>query len=190
MGLRPPFIFALLALTACPGGGGSPDGGPLTVELGTGTLDWEPVTAEQDLVLVAGPQGGHHFIVHARAQGLVPGDPAQPGQSGNPHTTFRVFDEDGLQVDLDFPPYVLGYRESTGGWFVLPSGRILQVTESEVPRLYGSRVRITVQVEDVLDATGADERWVHVIEDANPPDGDAGVDAAPGDPDAGIDAAQ
>ena len=189
MGPRVAFIFALLALTACPGGG-SQDAGTMTVELGTGSLDWEPITPEQDLVLVAGPQGGHHFIVNARAQGLVPGDPEHPGQTGNPQTQFSVFDEDGLQVDLQFPPYVLGYVVGGGGWYVLPSGRILQVEESAVPQLYGSRVRIGVHVEDVLGAAGSDERWVHVIEDPNLPDGDAGVDAALDTADAGIDAAQ
>ena len=182
------FVFAILALAACPGGG-SQDAGQLAVELGTGTLDFEPITPEQDLELIAGPQGGHHFIVHARATGLVPGDPSQPGQTGNPQTRFSVFDEDGLQVDLQFPPYVLGYRDDGDGWYVLPSGRILQLVEVEVPRLYGTRVRIGVRVEDVLGATGSDERWVRVIE-GQVADSDAGVDAATLDVDAGIDAAQ
>ncbi|HTM19982.1 MAG TPA: hypothetical protein VL172_05730, partial [Kofleriaceae bacterium] len=129
--------------------------------------------------LHAGPQGGHHFIVHARASGLIPGDPEQPGQEGNPDTLFKAFDEDGTQIDVMFPPYVLGYGDTHDGWFTLPSGRILQVSEDYVPTLVGTRVRITVDVQDVVGTTGADERWIHVIEELNPPDGgDAGPDAS------------
>jgi len=184
------FISALLYGCDGCGGGGGQDGGGLTVELGTGSIDFEPVTDEQDLELHAGPQGGHHFIVHARAQGLVPGDPSQPGQTGNPSTLFEVFDGDGAKIDADFPPYRLGYKDDGNGWFELPSGRILQVLEEVVPQLYGSRVRITVQVEDTLGASGRDERWVHVIEgpladgDAGVNDGDAGSDGDAGPADA------
>jgi hypothetical protein len=172
-------IFALLSLAGCPGGKGA-DGGTMAVELGTGSLDFEPIAAEQDLELHAGPQGGHHFIVHARASGLVPGDPAQPGQQGNPQTFFKVFDEGGEQIDVMFPPYVLGYADAGGGWYALPSGRILQVLEElVVPELYGARVRITVDVEDAAGATGSDERWVRVIEGPLADGADAGPDAMP-----------
>src|SRR5262245_63880148 len=119
----------------------------MAVEVGTGSLDFEPIAAEADLELHAGPQGGHHFIVHARASGLVPGDPTQPGQQGNPSTWFKVFDEGGNQIDVMFPPYVLGYQDAGAGWYALPSGRILQVVEEMVEGLYGARVRIVVVVD-------------------------------------------
>jgi hypothetical protein len=172
-------IFALLSLAGCPGGRGA-DAGAMAVELGTGSLDFVSIAPEGDLELHAGPQGGHHFIVDARAAGLVPGDPEQPGQEGNPSTLFKAFNEAGTQIDVMYPPYVLGYADTGDGWYTLPSGRILQVAEDYVPDLIGQRVRITVDVEDVVGAAGADERWIHVIAELSPPDGaDAGVDAAP-----------
>jgi hypothetical protein len=171
-------IFALLSLAGCPGSKGA-DGGTMAVELGTGSLDFEAIAAEQDLPLHAGPQGGHHFIVHSRASGLVPGDPAQPGQQGNPQTFFKAFNEAGDQIDVMFPPYVLGYGDVGGGWYALPSGRILQMLEELVPTLYDTRVRITVEVEDAAGATGTDERWVHVIEGPLVDGADAGPDAMP-----------
>ena len=186
--------FRLLAVTmvgllaGCPGGDDDPDANlNVRVELGTGTVDFEPLAADQDLELIAGPQGGHHFIVHARMQGMIPGDPAMPGLIGNPATSFRVFDEGDNQIDVMFPPYKLGYApsESDPGWLVLPSGRILQVEESLALGLYGTRVRIDVRITDATTASGLDERWVTVIE-GELADGDGGVPRDAGPADAGV----
>lgn len=181
--------FALLALPGCPGGGGVDAGASVEVELGTGTIGWEPLAQDAELDLIAGPQGGHHFIVHARARGIVPGDPARPGQLGNPSTTFEAYDQDGSRLDLDFPPYRLGYEQPGDGWSYLPSGRILQVIEDQVPTLPGQRVRLTLRIQDATGAYGTDELWIVAREgdspDAGPPDAgapDAGpADAAPPD---------
>jgi hypothetical protein len=176
--------FALLALAGCPGGGGVDAGASAQVELGTGTIEWEPLPEDTELDLIAGPQGGHHFIVHARASGIVPGDPARPGQLGNPATTFEAYDQDGNRLDLDFPPYRLGYEQPGDGWSYLPSGRILQVTQDAVPTLPGQRVRVTLRIQDVTGAYGTDEVWI-VAREGEVPDGglpDAGpADAGPTD---------
>lgn len=179
-------LGAGIALTGCPGGDDDPDANMnVRVELGTGTVEFEPLVTDQDLELIAGPQGGHHFIVHARMQGMIPGDPSMPGLVGNPATSFRVFDENDDQIDVMFPPYKLGYTEGTDGWFDLPSGRILQINEDDVPGLYGTRVRIDVRVTDVTTASGFDERFVTVIE-GELADGDGGVPADAGISDAGV----
>ncbi len=178
-----PWFFALVggvlagAGPGCGGGGGGHgDGdaerpGDADVELGTGTVEFEPLADESHLVLVAGPQGGHHFVVHARMRGLLPGDPTKPGLVGNPATRFTVTDQDGAALDVGMAPYRLGY-EQQGDDYVLPSGRIIQVQEENVPELYGQRVRIAVEVTDAEDQTASDGRWVvavHAFEpDAGP----------------------
>ena|GEM_PF-3452875 len=166
----------------CSDGGGDDDGGNAVVELGTGTIDFEPMAADAELEIIAGPQGGHHFIVHARAQNIIPGDPSIPGLDANPRTTFAAFTETGEQIDMMFPPYTLGYRRD-GDWLVLPSGRILQVHDEVVDSLIGHRVRITVHVIDAAGTSGDDERWITAVA-GQVPDNDAGVSDA-GTPDAG-----
>jgi hypothetical protein len=47
--------------------------------------------------------------------------------------------------------------------FVLPSGRILQIENAEVPGIYGTRVRIRLRVADVEGRVATDERWVTVV---------------------------
>ncbi len=148
-------------------GGDEDSPGDSTVELGTGTTAFEPVGEESELVLVAGPQGGHHFVVHARMSGLVPGDPAQPNLVGNPTTRFSVTGEDGARLEIDMAPYRLGY-ELVDGDYVLPSGRIIQVREAAVPSLYGSRARIEVEVTDAEGESAMDGRWVIAAEPAAP----------------------
>jgi hypothetical protein len=171
-------LLAAAALSAGCGGGGDPGddgddgadgdsgdsgGSGGSVELGTGTTAFEPVGEESELVLVAGPQGGHHFVVHARISGLDPGDPSQPGLVSNPATRFSVTDEDGARLELEMYPYRLGY-ELVDGHYVLPSGRIVQVREAAVPSLYGSRAHIEVEVTDAEGQTASDGRWVIAVE--------------------------
>lgn len=173
----------LLAGCDCGGGAGGPDAARLgdgRAELGTGTVAWLPLAPEQELEVIAGPQGGHHFIVHARIGDLLPGDPTMPGQLGNPITRFAAFVDRGggeQQIDLMFPPYRLGYGATGDGWYALASGRILQLDEDHVPGLVGQRVRLTVEVTDARGELARDERFVTAIEGA-PLDG---ADAGPGD---------
>lgn len=187
--LLPIFLLGM-PLVGC-----SDDDGPMTeaaiVELGTGTIEFMPLADDDPLEIIAGPQGGHHFVVHARAQNIIPGDAAIPGLQANPRTVFAAFTEAGEQFDLMFPPYTLGYRRVDDTWFALPSGRILQVEDALVPEIIGQRVRLTVRVTDAAQKSGTDEVWVQVIEGQIPDndgglDGDAGID---GGVDAGIDAA-
>ncbi len=180
------FAAASFAAAGCTSDPGAPDAGDggmgsAQVELGTGAAGFEPLVAEQPLELVAGPQGGFHFIVHARARGIDPGDPAAPGQPINPRTTFSAFAEDGRQIDRLLPSYHLGYEASAAGagWYELSSGRILQIENAEVPDAFGQRVRVVVRVRDAAGHEGQDERWVVPF--------DARLDAGPDTPDAGAD---
>lgn len=171
-------LFATCA--SCGGGdGGKPDSAVTPadawVELGTGTTSFEEVGEDSDQVLVAGPQGGHHFILTAKMHGLQPGDPANPGTVYNPSTRFSVWSEAGDQLDVAPPPYHLGYEEMSDGVYALPGGHIIQVREEEVDALYGGRVKLRVELEDSNGAKVTDERWVVPIVDPLEPGGDAGV---------------
>jgi hypothetical protein len=188
--LRLAFVACLFGgLPACGDDGGGPGPG-IAIELGTGAVDFEPLAPDQDLELIAGPQGGHHFILHARARGIIPGDSSRPGLPENPATVFEVW-LDERQVDPMFPPYRLGYVESNEGWLAMPSGRIITVIEGEAADLVDQRLRLRVTVTDAVGHEASDEVFIHAIEDANPPDGDGGMpDAGPedaGTPDAGLD---
>jgi len=188
-----PVLTALIVLVtaACSGpptlpGDAGPDAVPAIgeAELGTGTTDFEPLAANQELVVVAGPQGGHHFIVHARmSRAMLPGDPLRPGLPTNPSTGFRAILEPSgggpeRRLDFDFPPYRLGYEEAGAQWYALPSGRILQIMDDDLPAVYAGRVRIELEVTDSAGTSATDVRRVIAIPEADP--GDAGpIDAGP-----------
>jgi hypothetical protein len=133
------------------------------VELGTGPEEFEAMIPEQELGLIAGPQGGFHFVVHARVQGLDPGIVNQPVTT--PRTFFSVFDEAGNQISWpDTPPYRLAYESRPDGWWQLPSGKVCLILNEVVPDIYGTRVRIRVEVIDRTDRVDTDERWVLVYD--------------------------
>lgn len=164
-------IFAVLA-AGCP----SKNNGDASVELGTGTTDFIPLSDGDELEVVPGPQGGFHFHVHARMTGLDPGDPSMPGLLANPSTTFAAFEASGEQVDFMFPPYRLGYVDIGGDQFELPSGRILQLDDDRVQSIYGQSVRLTLSVSDTDGRSAETEVTVTAIEaDVDAPD--AGADA-------------
>ena len=147
------------------------------VELGTGTVSFEALAEGDELEIVPGPQGGFHFHVHARMRGLDPGDPSMPGLLENPSTTFAAFLESGEQIDFMFPPYRLGYIEISDGRYELPSGRLLNIQDEQVPAIYGQRVRLTLTVTDDSGRNAETELTVVAVEQAGGA-ADAGVDGS------------
>ena len=158
---RTPILLLLIVFQAV-GCGDDAVLGDAEVELGTGTVTFTALEDGSPLAIVAGPQGGFHFVVHARARGIVPGEPRNPGLPSNPRTTFAAFLGDE-QVDLELPPYRLGYEVNDGS-FTLPSGRILQLEQEVIPGIYDQDVRITVTVTDEEGDTASDERTVRAYE--------------------------
>jgi hypothetical protein len=141
-------------------------------QLGTGTTAFQTLEPDQELGLVAGIQGGYHFHVHSRIREMSPGDP-EGAAPENPTTLFAVYREDGTQIDKRFPPYHIAYEpdDLVPAHYVLPSGRILQIENAEVPGIYGTRVQITLRVSDVEGRVATDERWVMVVPYAGPDGG-------------------
>lgn len=187
MRFRLPFVCLLAgsAFSAQSGCGGEPDPGAIEIEIGTGAFDFESIERDQELEVVAGLQGGFHFIVNARARGLITGDPMQPGQLGNPLTRFSIYSEDEERLDILGPPYRLGYREASEDWYSLPSGRILQfnqeLVESEglIPAVYGQRLTLRVDIRDARGEEATDEIAIIAVEgpaQEPSPSADAGLD--------------
>lgn len=170
-----PVIAVVSILTSC----ADPPQPMGEAEIGTGMFAFAPLVDGASLDLVAGPQGGFHFVVHARIRGLSPGDPRQPELPGNPTTWFRALDENGERVDIA-EVRQLGYAPQGGddeGWYILPSGRILLIENEAAPRLYGRPVTIEVQIRDADDRWAGDTARITAV--AYPPAPDAPVDAGP-----------
>ncbi len=178
-------LIASISLGAC---GDDPPSGTGIVEIGTGALEFESLAEGQELPIVAGVQGGYHFVVNARMQNLIAGDPSSPNALGNPQTRFTIYLEDGTRVDNMIPPYRLGYRSASDGWKELPSGRVLQLDDQQIaddnliPDIYGQTVRIVVQIRDPRGKEAEHEASVVAVAEELPD----GADAGPSDdPDAG-----
>jgi hypothetical protein len=157
-------------MVAAAGCGDSPGpSGPAEVELGTGATDWIALAENGRLDVLAGPQGGHHFLVHARIRNLTPGDPLFPGLADNPTTAFAAYLGD-RQVDQQQPPFRLGFGQGDESFYYLETGRLLFLNDSDVPMLYGQAVRLTVKVVDIAGREATDERTVLAQETGAPAD--------------------
>lgn len=165
-------VALALAAGACGDDGGpGPDGA--AIELGSGRVEFSPLADGDELGLIEGIQGGHHFVVHARVQGIEPGTPERLAPD-NPVTRFQALDADGTRIDAGGTVTQIGYRDEGTGWFALPSGRLLIMDEGEVPELYGEEIVIRVIVTGPEGATATDERRVLVVEEV-PRGPDAGA---------------
>ncbi|MCP4446624.1 MAG: hypothetical protein GY811_14950 [Myxococcales bacterium] len=159
-------IASLRILGAC---GEDPPKGPAAIEIGTGTTAYEPLIKGQELGLVAGIQGGYHFVINARMQNLLPGDPSMPNALGNPQTRFSVYLEDGSRVDNTAPPYRLGYRAEMDDWFEMPSGRILQLDDDLIAdddlldKIFEQETRLVVEVRDARGDEATHEATVVAV---------------------------
>ena len=66
---RAMLLASALALSSCEADGEEPDLPP-ALQIGTGEVQFEPLTAGQRVQLVAGTQGGYHVWLSLRAQGF------------------------------------------------------------------------------------------------------------------------
>jgi hypothetical protein len=175
---QPPDPNAPDARPLCYAGGGTPTPGAEVV-LGAFAdgVGYTPLAEDDEMPVYAGPQGGHHFFVHARISGLSPGDREQPPET-NPATWFTAYLEDGTDITQAPCVFPLAYELNADGEYQLPYPPILQIDSLQVPAIYNTRVRIKVEVMDGEGHYATDERWVIAVPQFAP---DAGVPEPPPD---------
>ncbi|HMV68019.1 MAG TPA: hypothetical protein PKA64_14325 [Myxococcota bacterium] len=121
------------------------------IEIGTGDLDFVPLTPGQEIEVIRGPQGGYHVLASVRTRGVEPGDPENLASPDNPEVRFRVTVE-GEDITLT-GAYRQGLDtfEADGGWTHQMVGRlcILDIPDDDV--LAGRSIHFDVRL---LDATG------------------------------------
>ena len=169
----------------CWSGGGTPTAGA-SITMGTGGVEFEPLEPEQGLPLYQGGQGGAHFFVHARISGISPGDAS--GRTAPPtYTRFSIYAEDGTDMTLQPCDYPSDYIENSDGSWQMPYARIVRLASPYLTSIYGDRVRLQVEVQDVEGRYASDERWV-MVTDPEANGNDAGPSSDAGAPDAAPDA--
>ena len=138
------------------------DEGDGEVALGTGYEAFEPL--DDDIPIIAGPQGGFHLNLNARVRGLDLGDPDDLLDPENPSTAFGIYTAEGERLDIDTCPVRVGYR-ADGDEGVLPRGVsvVFEVAgvEELVP-LFDGPVLVRVEVVDSRGRYAADERTIVV----------------------------
>jgi Ethanolamine utilization protein EutJ (predicted chaperonin) len=167
-----PALFLLAA--ACSGGDGSDTDTDAAdsalpvldpaLEIGTGTVAFEPISDGDTIYIVRGPQGGYHFDISLRAQGIDPGNDQDLFDPSNPTTVWRAFDE-GVQVDVGI--------EATQGLDPVPGepgvyqiiGRKLILDVMSDAELDGHEVTVEVDITDSDGVELHDERTLTAIPD-------------------------
>jgi hypothetical protein len=132
------------------------------VELGTGEVEFVPLADGDELDIIHGPQGGYHFTVSLRVQGIDAGDPLVVADPDNPITTFHAF-RDGVSVDLDASTYQQGIDPAAepGVYEMLGRRLILDITDDA--ELDGAICLIDVTVTDKDGVEVHDEREILAV---------------------------
>jgi len=169
-------LSLLLIVSGCGGGDGGSDPADSGIprvdapeiepmaELGTGEIEFAPISEGQELQFIRGPQGGFHFLGSVRVKGIDPGNPEDRRDPGNPTTEFRVFRGDE-RVDLMASMYTQGIDPVPGGdgtEFQMV-GRLVILDIETCEDLDGDTVRVEVSVEDAHGTRVTDERTVVAV---------------------------
>jgi hypothetical protein len=145
------------------------------VDLGTGSLAFEPLADGDPLIVVNGPQGGNHVLLHARVRNLEGGDPAE--RSTLPYTRFSLFRADGSQIAVASCGSQLAYSEPADDWLSLQYGRFVIVLQAAAAEIVDEEGRAVVEVVDCEGRYATDERTVRLVAEPEPepePEPDAG----------------
>lgn len=153
--------LCLLGLvTACSASAEAPDAGPPSLELGTGSANFEALANGDTIYIVQGPQGGYHFFGSLQARSMVAGDSEDLSDPSNPQTTFEAFVGD-TRVDAMASSYKQGLRVRDGVAEMIGRQVILDIEDDD--ELDGATVRFTVTVEDTGGITLSDERTLTAV---------------------------
>ncbi len=149
-----------LLLGACSGSAPLADAGPPSLELGTGSSEFEALADGDTIFIVQGPQGGYHFFGSLHARNMVPGDSEDLSDPRNPQTTFEAFVGDA-RVDAMASSYKQGLREQGGVAEMIGRQVILDILDDD--ELDGATVRFRVTVEDADGVVLSDERTLTAV---------------------------
>jgi hypothetical protein len=96
-------LLLLLAglLIGCPSTDGSNSDDP-ALDVGTGEIEFEPLSDGDTMTMHIGSQGGYHLEVSARARGIVAGDARNLLDETNPTIEFGI-DHNGTSMVLTDP---------------------------------------------------------------------------------------
>lgn len=138
--------------------------GEAEVQLGVGEPnDFELITDGHELPLYA-LQGGQLFAVNLLLHGMVPGDPLDRKNECNTEIQFSVFNEAGTRIDSQIVER-LGFEYTDAGHVLRRHVAVfLDGSREEIEALYGTTVRMKVDVSDFLGATTSDEAQIFVLE--------------------------
>ncbi len=175
---RAALLSLCLALFGCPNGaneGGEPDATTYCwrgeadveprgeVELGTGREEFESLEGDlPELEIEQGTQGGFHFIVNARMEGLDPGH-VDADRAEQPQTLATAYWQ-GEQVSVRDCPFSEPYVEADGS-FVIRAGRRLVLERDISTNLYGEEVELHLEVVDKEYGYASDEVLVRAVEE-------------------------
>ena len=155
---RTPALAIPLLLAACTS---APDP---AIELGSGELEWLPLSDGDDLEVIYGPQGGYHFLGSVRIHGFDPGDHRDVAADNNPTTRFEA-EVDGKDLVI-IEPFTQGYEPaptSAEPYTHQIIGRFVIIGIDNDDDINGKDVRFFVEVEDHLGSTWTDERTLVVV---------------------------
>jgi hypothetical protein len=167
-------VLCAVGLSGCPGPDPRPDGGldagDGVVELGTGQLDWEPLSAADPTVeLIYGAQGGFHVWGRGRFRTFAP----------DVDVSFRVVRESDGQ-ELHHPSPVRRYIERDLRYGLLPTSDGRYQTDAELViltldcarDLVGRRLTMELTVrERATGRSATTSRSVRVIDEIPSPSG-------------------
>ncbi|MEQ1565838.1 MAG: hypothetical protein ABMA64_09390 [Myxococcota bacterium] len=160
-----------LALAGCTSeGDGSASGDtgpdlPPAAELGTGDITFVPLVDGDPVDVIFGPQGGYHFNVSLRVQGIWPGNPTDIDDVDNPVVAFHAY-VDGESVELQ--PGASTYKQGIdavpgepGVYQMIGRRLLLNITNDD--QLDGVETLIDVDVTDRDGVTLHDERTIVAV---------------------------
>lgn len=132
-----------------------------------------PLAEDEEVDLIAGPQGGYHILVRPRLRGLV------PVESGRIDTMFAALLDGETRVDpFECPHHPVYAADPVQGDYLLGRTTPLIIQNERVPDVVGQPLLLRVEALDHEGSYARDERRV-IPRLVEPPD--AGTDAAPPD---------
>lgn len=126
-----------------------------SLEVGTGTATFEPLTADGPIGFYPGPQGGHHIFVSVRARGLLAGTPDGLGYD-NPVVSISVVTDRELSIEQD-----IQRAFDPDGDVLQFVGVLVRLFHPDPVTLDGDPMMLSVDVEDrcgTQASTGVDLR--------------------------------